>query len=604
MNPSLLDRQLQTKPISSLPDYLERDIHLISLTKKDDMIHPYGSSTYRVQKYFGDIDLVEKFQYETTVEGVIKKFVTSLKKIVKNISSKKLHYFSEFKAGIDSTYDFYIGDLKNGIFNFVPSAQEIVLFLIEEGYFNDYESSLLYFIIEKSKMKQLTQNDYDVVYNIIRERRILRWTEEEILSGKKKVSYGVIKLSEALSMTGSVKIDMIIILEGNFVEISNYLFLGAIDKKGQLIALNGDPDPSNEHIVDSLTKEVDKLYSSNYYYSPFKCAKRMFSISRIEYINNLYNPTQLKFWLGPLINLISGDLSFLYQIMSELSVLLRVINLKKFPQKAVHNQLESIKYKLANVVQISNKSLRIINNLIEKINSSSSLDYKARKISVIYSAIKRRISSETVKFFAKNLFDPPPLHFYPALFKYKRESRYLKGRPVDPFKLLEKELDEYHNGVNILENKEPENNDDLVIEYIDDNFDNHDDLEDNLEPEDLEDDIEEVDYIKPYYDKIREGDLELEELFKKYNEKLANYNLAVKQKEESNNKGINITTGNVAKLGSELYFLKDLVNSADERLNETIKNTSDDVLTKIYDNRIYYEISDRTRGLIINKLNP
>lgn len=582
---------LQTKPISSLPDYLESDIHLISLTKKDDMIHPYGSSTYRIQKYFGDIDLIEKFQYETTVEGVIKKFVTSLKKIVKDISSKKLHYFSEFKAGIDSTYDFYIGDFKNGIFEFVPSAQEIILFLIEEGYFNDYESSLLYFIIKKSKIKLLTQDDYDVVYNILRENRILRWTEEEILSGKKKVSYGVIKLSEALLMTGSVKIDMIIILEGNFVEMSNYLFLGAIDKEGKLTALNGNPDPSDEHIVYSLTKEVDKLYSSNYYYSPFKCAKRMFSICRIEYINNLYNQIQLENWLDPLINLISGELSAFYQIISELSVILRVINLKKFPPKAVHNQLESIKYKLTNVVQISKKSLEIVNKLINKINNSESLDYKERKIKILYKAMKRRLDRETVKFFAKNFFDPPPRHFYPAPPKYKRESRYLKGRPVDPFKLLEKELDEYHNGVNILENKEPENNDDLVIEYIDDNFDNHD--EDYLEPEDLKDDLE--DDIKPYYDKIRKEDLQLEELLKKYNEKLANYNLAVKEKDKSKN---------IVMLRNKLLLLKDIVELAYERIIETIENTSEDVLTKIYDNRTYYEISDDARELITAELYP
>src|SRR5580698_2744175 len=108
---------ISTKPYESYSKDQMENIKLLSTTKHGNLAVPYGSATYRIQKYPGDLDLHEVFKGNESVDGVIKKFEKVLKKIVKDISQHKIHYFSEMKVGLDNRYDVDLGEIHNGIFN-------------------------------------------------------------------------------------------------------------------------------------------------------------------------------------------------------------------------------------------------------------------------------------------------------------------------------------------------------------------------------------------------------------------------------------------------------------------------------------------------------
>src|SRR5579872_5351282 len=110
-------RFIQSKPSSSYPKKILDEIKLLSFSR-DKTATPFGSFIYRIQKYPGDLDLVQEFTDCCNVDDVVTKFSKELQNIVKKINKKRLHYFSEVKAGIDERYDIDIGKMIDG--NYTP----------------------------------------------------------------------------------------------------------------------------------------------------------------------------------------------------------------------------------------------------------------------------------------------------------------------------------------------------------------------------------------------------------------------------------------------------------------------------------------------------
>src|ERR1700678_3498507 len=101
------DQLIATKPRDSYSIEQNRNIAILSTVKKGlnplndyPSATPFGSATYQMQKYPGDLDLHEVFEQNTSIEKIVRKFEKIIKQIAKDIKKLRVHYFSEFKAGL------------------------------------------------------------------------------------------------------------------------------------------------------------------------------------------------------------------------------------------------------------------------------------------------------------------------------------------------------------------------------------------------------------------------------------------------------------------------------------------------------------------------
>lgn len=397
-----------TKPKGSYPEGILQDIKLISFEKDKDAT-PFGSFIYRLQKYPGDVDLVEVFSNCCDADEVAERFAKRLKKMVKQINSKKNHFYSEFKAGSDFRYDINIGKLENGIYHPNPELVEINRNLYQRKLLPAKEFDAIQGILLNSTRKTLRGNDYDIIYNILREHKVLRWSAAEILQGYKVLPGKITKeLERALIEPGHVKIDMISLINGKFVEVTNFLML-AVDISGTLHPINTDIE-ENHNIPVVLPVEIEKLYFSDFYYSPFKMIKRIYSLSR-----NVQDTVTLE----KIIPFVSSNVSLLYQIRSEVDTIELIISKYKNPSPtSIYNQLDNMKLRLSTVLELSDDDLEELNNLIDAAKMNKDKTKKIALLKEIKDKLKIVINYETINYLEKVGLNPPPSYLLPEKETY------------------------------------------------------------------------------------------------------------------------------------------------------------------------------------------
>ena len=407
-----IQRYLDVRPKDAYPQSVMNDIKLLSFFP-NGLATPFGSYIYRMQKYPGDVDLIEVFKECCTVEKVVKDFTYSLKNIIKNIITTKYHYFSEFKAGLDNRYDINVGTLENGIYNIHPELQQRSLLLHNQNLLTIDQFNLVNKVIRKHNPNDTVKmsNAYDIIFNMFRDLRILRWTSNEILRGYKQHNGKTFLLESALTDQTAVKIDMISLINGRFVEVTNYLML-AIEENNQLIPINIDIIKGNYPPI-GLPPEIEKLYFSNIYYSSFKVIKRMYALSRhlkdLTVLNNI-------------IPFVSSNMSLLYQLKSEIETILRILEIVKQPPIDVINlQLDEMKNRFASIIEINNEQLMDILKSIDLSLNTWDIDSKIQILEKINKLmIKPIINLNTIKYLESVGYNPPPSHLLPKIHKYDR----------------------------------------------------------------------------------------------------------------------------------------------------------------------------------------
>lgn len=406
-----IDRYLEVKSEKSYSEPLLKNIKMVSFYP-EGMATPFGSFIYKMQKYPGDVDLLEEFKDCCTKDDVVKKFIKNLHRVVKEIIKSPLHYFSEFKAGIDHVYDVDIGTLSNGVYYINNDLRDLSVSLYNNNFFDEYEITRILTVIDKN----ITNSDaYDEIFNIYRNRRILRWTEKEILDNKKVIGNRIKTLYDALFDHTHVKIDVILLYNNRFIEMTNFVGLTLINPKGEESYINIKMQDSDD-IQKDLPIEIEKLFFSNYYYSPFKMTKRIYSLSR----NKGDEETIIK-----ILPLISGDVSLLYQIKSEIEVLIRLYEINKNPpSKTIYNELDEMKGRIATVLFLNNEKQQKIFYLIDSINRTK--DNKEKLNLLIHLSddiLKPEINYNTIKYLNEIGFNPPPSYLLPQKLTYSRISR-------------------------------------------------------------------------------------------------------------------------------------------------------------------------------------
>lgn len=435
----------KVKTMDEIPQKIIKDIRLVSVPGNEPGI-PFGSYVNRVADYFGDIDVIQMVTGFNSAKEVGIKSAKSIQQMVATIKSKPKHYFSEFKAGIDRAYYFDIGTLSNGTYKpckdlLIKSERLYGLKLLSAK-----EIDAIRKVCDK---KEPDGNDYDLVFNLFREHYILRWTEAEVLKGKKKISSGYYLLSDALLDKTAVKIDMIVINDGGkFIEVTNFMALG-FNRNGYFEPINID---LSSITPADLPIEIEKLYYSNFHYKPFKIVKRAFAF--LKYLHNNWNKVTFKefqkkmeskyvnaglidVYLENYAQILGSTINILYTVNSELDAMSIVLSLfnKDVKREWIDTRLDNLKEPIANVLEIKEEFLTEIMKMIDEVVKLP-MDKKRDGVKHLMEVFKKIINFWTIAYFDQIGINPPPKIVLPAKMSYNPNIvRKPWDNPLSPVKL-------------------------------------------------------------------------------------------------------------------------------------------------------------------------
>jgi hypothetical protein len=202
---------------------------------------------------------------------------------------------SVYYSDIDS-YETVKGKNVNSIYNHFKSLFEII---------NDSENT----VISDFKLGSLNSEP-------------LRWTYEHI---KNRNNNGV-SFDIALRQKGMIKLDIITLLNGRFIEISSVYN----------IFLNGSSnynESENKIMADIKTDMDEQLRDGNY----MKVLKRFYSFKKME------DENKNKYMLNNLLDYFNSPIGLLYRCKADLETLLIVIDSFKFDLEEIRNSLQYLK---------------------------------------------------------------------------------------------------------------------------------------------------------------------------------------------------------------------------------------------------------------------
>lgn len=416
------DKFLETKPKTSYPKNVMNEVKLLQAAPNGD-VTIFGSIIYRIQNYAADVDLLEEYKQKGTIDNVVKNFKNAIQRIVKNIQTSRGHYFSEIKCGADDRYDIDIGKLHNGVYSINTDLVNIITKYYEQKLMDREDCLTILNNIKKLGTSQHHEVIYDIISSVIRSYNVLRWSALEIQQGFKILPANKkILLIDALKMNEMVKIDELTKLNDKFIEITNIYFLSYIDNNNKLIPINPVENP-----IESLKNEIEKLYFSNMYYSPFKMVKRIYALCRLQNnysFDNILNENRDV--LKKIFPFISSSMSALYQIKSEIGTI--VLLLEKRKRVNVDNQLDNMRLRLASIIEIDEDVLINMQQLIIKITADDNIDNKLKKIDRLTYMIKKVLNFNTIVYLNKVYLNPLPSFLLP---NYKKYDRLLVRSPND-----------------------------------------------------------------------------------------------------------------------------------------------------------------------------
>jgi len=263
--------------------------------------------------------------------------------IVKNISpktiSKKIQ--DEYKKSANNP-DIWITDFKCG--------QDPRL--VYSGDYSDHslKKYLDNPLIPQKQREKILKSSGEERVDLVRDLYILRWTPQDIASGKIKMIDGKTRsLQECIMDKTTMKIDLITKVGNQFAEMSENYYISAGGKT------NFSKIPTKKELEDSLEEDI-------HYYSKmdsFKALKRLFSLLMLE------GKVKNKKKITKLIEFFNGQVGYLNKIRAELGILETLLMQPRKPKwEDVVANLQFIKEQISQIYKIP-----LDNNLFKTINS-------------------------------------------------------------------------------------------------------------------------------------------------------------------------------------------------------------------------------------------
>lgn len=400
---------IAVKPRSSISNEVQKAINVISFDKEN--VVPFGSWIYKAAPFPGDIDLIETDTKCCDRDDTISFFAKGFQKIVKRIIRTKGFYLGDIKAGLDDAFIVDMGELKfdkNGVSSIIGYNMYKVLeqlkHLHDEDILNsdDYESML------KLTKQNINQQDFEELYDMIRDKRIVRWTGPEISSGFKLLPGNrKITLKHAIAQQTISKIDMWTLINGRFQEVTDLYTFIFKNIKGETEVLNYENDI--EHLEESLKIEIQKYAFSKKFFKPFKMVKRMWSLARIT------KDLRMVKILTPLVQ---SDVGRLSQMNSDIEVIIDILaKVKSPPLPSILKEIDNFRPRLANAYEINIDEQRlddmIVDILKHKNNTVKDKKYIINELHKIKEYLAILIKNETVKYLNKVGLVPIPYSYLP-----------------------------------------------------------------------------------------------------------------------------------------------------------------------------------------------
>lgn len=404
------NQYLDTVPEIALPQEVLREKERLTAFGDSTI---FGSYMYRFQKYPGDVDIVEKVE-GSNLETLISSFIKALKRIVSNILSSRQTRYIEAKCGYDSRYDIKIGEIENGRYMVDGQLRTKIKELYQQQLLENDDYDDLMLILNYGNL--LNADSFDTVMKIMRKYYILRWTSSEIMNEVKELPNGkILSLHDALTHKTMVKLDEITFINGKLTEITNVYGLSYDNRDGGFTEIYPISD------ANVLTVDIEKLYYSNMYYSPFKMIKRMYSYCRFkntEFQSSGYESNNDRYMgiIQKIVPILKSTLSLFYQLISEYKTILSFIE-HGGNSKEVNKQLDGSKMKLNYVLNLSNDDIihysKMINNIIRSNDKVSLLEE-------LIDDLMLKLNSETIKSLMCINLNPPPEITLPNLLTTER----------------------------------------------------------------------------------------------------------------------------------------------------------------------------------------
>jgi len=389
------DEIIAAKPESSYTEDALNEIRAISLDK--DNWDLKGSYSFRASKYPSDIDVSDLLISCCDPDNTIKIFITKIQKIVSE-ALRANHWFLELKAGFDKRFK-----IKNN------QMDELVQ-LHNTKLLSDDEFTYIYNVIIKGYPDELER---ETVGKILREHYTLRWSANDVLTGYKILPGGVtVNLFDAIKESDIVNIELIEVINDKFTEISNFFFLLYYSSDGKVHTINV-PQLSYDNFPlffgNELKKNIAKLYFSKLEANYLKLAKRYFSYGRF------FKDVQLVKAVYPLLNSNIGLAGQLKGELTTIEKLIESVDFNSIPIYILKKQLESIKSRLANVIEIPQDTLINFNMNIINILTLRYLtpEYIINNIKPLKKYLSEFVNKYAYDYLKRVNLIPPPQKYLP-----------------------------------------------------------------------------------------------------------------------------------------------------------------------------------------------
>jgi hypothetical protein len=394
------------KPVTSYSANIIKEINLISYDKNES--HPIGTFSYRSTLYPSDIDAFELIQECCDMNTVIILFLRKIQDIVKEILTKRNHWFLELKAGLDNRYNLDIGQLHNMQWLINPELHNNIFTL----YHNNLLSRKEYEILNSLITNNPGPKEYEILKKMLREHYILRWSAIEVLRGYKQLSGGIIKtLQNAFIDKSQINMELIVIINNKIVDISNFFAVEAIDNLGNVTVINLPQESHTDfenYFKENLKSSIEKLYYSILEPNYLKLAKRYFSYGRF---------TKNSVLINKVLPLLNSSIGLAGQLKSEIAVIIKLIEFthgQHLPLNIIVNQLDNLKTRLSHVIEINNDTLTMLNELIQKamdqINPINMIEF----LSPIKKMLEELTNQYSLIYLKRVKLAPPPRDLLPS----------------------------------------------------------------------------------------------------------------------------------------------------------------------------------------------
>ena len=379
----------------------------------------YGSFHYKTLMTYNDIDFEEKIEYcELTKEKAKEQFKRSIQRIVKTIMQESNIFIGDIKAGIDERFsDINLGKLKNG--KLEDYNQESIILTINNWFnFELIDLQILEELLSYVKQDNYLKPDiykYQILEELIRNLYTLRWKPQDILNGFLKLRGNEkLDIQDTIDMKSPIKIDVWALVDSKFIECTNFYILKGMDNNGKCIFYNV-PENYFNTVLESLRQQVEKFgYNNqkNLFYKPYKMVKRMFSLSRLECNNNIYDT---------LLLIINGEVGQINQLSALIEVLILMMEKNvDVDYNLINNEVDNFKLILGKINKIKFNE-NCIYDTIDVFVHSNDMNLKIEILEKLKKCFDKIVKYHTQKFLYKWRLYPPPRNFLPKNLKYFEE---------------------------------------------------------------------------------------------------------------------------------------------------------------------------------------